>query len=125
MRPCDNLSVGPNGLELVECPGTVERWCWWSTLCRECRRKVREARVRAGFEWWDCPPKPYLRRAFQLLGWLLHLLAFLSSSPRLLLRASTLCSFGYWMSREHFERALSGEPTAHSYAPEPRTRPPS
>lgn len=116
MKRCDNLSVGSNGLDLVECPGTVARWCWWSALCAECRREVRTARARAGMKWWNCPPKPYLRRGFQLLGLIYRLLSMLwpYEAPRLELRAETLRSFGYWMSRDHFERALRGSSGSES-----------
>lgn len=82
----------------IDCGKPVERW--WSNYCEE---------HRGGAAWWECPPKPYLRRAFQLLGVFLTLLCWLSpwQTPRLALRAEILRNNGYWWNREQMDRVLS------------------
>lgn len=85
--------------EVDGCSGLVERW--WSNLCEH---------HRAGFAWWDCPPKPYLRRAFQLLGLLLSLFAQgfrCQGFDPLSVRAYTLRVYGYWMGKPQFDAVLA------------------
>lgn len=114
LRP---IGFSKEAMDSVDCGKPVERW--WSNYCEE---------HRGGFEWWDCPPKPYLRRAFQLLGLLSQLLVWLSpwNLPRLSLRAHTLRTSGYWWSRKQMDLVLfpSQEPRAKSQEPAESARHP-